>query len=328
MKANTICFSGFSREDEAAAIAMFNGLSQGLASVWSLASENDAELVVIDMDTVYGYMTWLKAQSAGKKTAAVTTSDRSDANFLLARPLKANHLLKLLNDVGSQTAAAEPTVAIAAAADKPVQLPNAEPLASSKAVFPAPSNTTVTAADAIARVTGQHVAMPPLQNGPKKLFHFLKPGALKNPCRLTLADAPDLVIDPAGQAYFAGAALKPLLAYASVELTEQDFQPLSDAQLAQYKAASTGAQPLSRLIWLANLAGYGGELSPGAQRNGEFHLSKWPATEREFPKHFRIATIMVKAPIKLGDVAAQSGASLSDVIDFVNANIATGHIKL
>jgi hypothetical protein len=317
MKANTISFSGFSREDETAAVSMFNSLNERLGGAWSLKNETDAELVVIDMDTVYGYMTWLKAQSAGKKTAAVTSSERSDADFVLSRPLKTDSLLKLLSEL---------TIANLAPTD---HKPDETVIAEKPVVVTAPTApAAVSAADAIARVTGQHVAMPPLQLNSRRLFSYLKPGKLKNACKLQLDGAPSLVIDPALQQYYGSPMLKPLLPYAAADFNEEDFQFLTDAELAKHKAGAGAAQALSRLIWLANLAGHGNELIAGAQRNGEFHLSKWPTSEREFPKHFRIATIMVKAPIKLGDVAAQSGASLNDVIDFVNANIATGHIKL
>ena len=49
-----------------------------------------------------------------------------------------------------------------------------------------------------------------------------------------------------------------------------------------------------------------------------------PQIEREYPKHFRIATVMMKGPAKLTEIAEQSGASLGDVTDFVNAGLATG----
>jgi hypothetical protein len=327
MKGNTIAFTGFSRDDEVTAISTFNSVNERLAGAWLLQKENDAELVVIDMDTVYGYMTWLKAQSAGKKTAAVTTADRSDAEYLLPRPLKADDLFTLLSNLSIETptAIATPVAAIT---------PKASTETITKAIVeapPTPPAVAISPADAIARVTGQHVAMPALQahaNGARKLFHFLKPGGLKGPVKLQIAGAPDLIIDVDQQIYLGGNLLKPLLPYASTELKQDDFQALTDTELQQHKAAAVSAQPLSRLNWLAHLAGHAGELMNGALRNGEFHLSKWPVSEREFPKHFRIATVMIKGPAKLGDIATQSGATLHEVIDFVNANIATGHISL
>jgi hypothetical protein len=323
MKANSICFSGFSREDEVTVVALLNSVNARLSTPWPLLNENDARLVVIDMDTVYGYMMWLKAQSAGKTTAAVTTSERTDANYLLPRPLNQESLYTLLKDLSSASETeteTAPAVKIAAAdVITAVTTPSA------------PAQTAkFSAMEEMARITGQQPAMPPLPAKPaaQKLMDFLKPDALKTAGRLQISGSPDLVIDPLQQVYYGGSMLKPLIPYASAVLTEQDFTTVDQAELAQLQRSPGAAQPLSRLNWLAHLLGHAGELCPGARRNEAFHLSKWPTSEREFPKHFRIATVMIKAPIKLGDVATQTGANLHDVIDFVNANIATGHIRI
>jgi hypothetical protein len=66
-------------------------------------------------------------------------------------------------------------------------------------------------------------------------------------------------------------------------------------------------------------------IAPGIDPNSLFKLNKWPQTEREFPKHFRIATVMMKGPAKLTDIAEQSGVPLAEVTDFVNASLATGY---
>jgi hypothetical protein len=326
MKANSICFSGFSREDEASVAAVLSGVNARLSKPWSLLNENDAHLVVIDMDTVYGYMTWLKAQSAGKITAAVTTSERSDANYVLPRPLNQESLYALLKDLSDSNATEIQAMPAIKTSATEVVAPVANPVpAAPPAALVKPSAT-----EEMARVTGQQPAMPPLSAKPAalKLMDFLKPDALKAASRLQISGSPDLVIDPLQQVYYGGNLLKPLMPYASAVLTEQDFTTVTPAELEQLQRSPGAAQPLSRLNWLAHLLGHGGELCPGARRNEPFHLSKWPTSEREFPKHFRIATVMIKEPIKLGDVATQTGANLHDVIDFVNANIATGHIRI
>ena len=67
-----------------------------------------------------------------------------------------------------------------------------------------------------------------------------------------------------------------------------------------------------------------GQLLPGYDPLGKFRLGKWPQTEREFPKHFRIATAMMKGPTTIDELAAASGVDRAEVVDFVNANLATG----
>jgi hypothetical protein len=63
---------------------------------------------------------------------------------------------------------------------------------------------------------------------------------------------------------------------------------------------------------------------PGFDPEGRFVLSKWPQTEREYPRHFRIATAMMKGPSTVAEIAAASSVPAADVIDFINASLATG----
>ncbi|HIY71561.1 MAG TPA: hypothetical protein H9827_08840, partial [Candidatus Luteimonas excrementigallinarum] len=49
-----------------------------------------------------------------------------------------------------------------------------------------------------------------------------------------------------------------------------------------------------------------------------------PQTEREFARHFRIATAMMKGPATLAEIVEASGAEPGEAADFINANLATG----
>ena len=62
----------------------------------------------------------------------------------------------------------------------------------------------------------------------------------------------------------------------------------------------------------------------GLDPQGRFQLNKWPQTEREYPRHFRIATQMMRGPATVAEIAEASGVPAADVADFVNANLATG----
>ena len=72
----------------------------------------------------------------------------------------------------------------------------------------------------------------------------------------------------------------------------------------------------------------GSEPSPVPARTTRFQLVRWPRVGREFPKHFRIATVMLKNPATVAEIAFASGASEADVADFVNAALAAGHAKV
>src|SRR6185437_9899238 len=51
-------------------------------------------------------------------------------------------------------------------------------------------------------------------------------------------------------------------------------------------------------------------------------------TEREFPRHFRIATAMMKQSAVPADIAQASGTPVDDVIDYINASLAAGWLAV
>src|SRR5690606_26544564 len=93
------------------------------------------------------------------------------------------------------------------------------------------------------------------------------------------------------------------------------------------KATGT-VHPSSRLLWLFALVHGEGQLAAGYDAQKNFRLLKWPQIEREYPKHFRIATVMMKQPATLAEIAEQSGAPLAEVVDFVNAYLAIGTAEM
>lgn len=56
-----------------------------------------------------------------------------------------------------------------------------------------------------------------------------------------------------------------------------------------------------------------------------YKLERWPSIDRGFPKHFRIATVMLKAPASPAEIAEASGASVPEVCEFIVARMASGH---
>ena len=153
--------------------------------------------------------------------------------------------------------------------------------------------------------------------------HWLRPGALNGRARYQSGKGPELFIDFAQRQYFGPATLKPLAEYFVANVGLRDFEQLDD-QAWQNAAGLGEAQPLARLQWFGGLLAGEGKLLPGFDPNGRFVLSKWPQTEREYPRHFRIATAMMKGPSTIAEIAAASSVPAADVIDFINANLATG----
>ncbi|KAA2284185.1 hypothetical protein [Arenimonas fontis] len=310
MSTQSICFAGLSREEEAQVVSQFKQANGRLGNAWVLAPEAEAEVVVIDMDSMYGQMSLMKAIGSGKRVVALTAGNRADADHLLQRPVSAEGIERMLSELAGTMAAAP------AAAQAPARAASDDP-APAEPPAPPPVQTAAPA-------PGPAPAAAPEPAPEPRLFDHLRPGALSGPVRLRLAGAPDLVIDPGRQVYFGGTALKPLLPYCTAVLPPESLAPVSPAELPGLEAQAGGAQPLSRLIWLCALASGNGALMPGFSPNDRYKLLKWPQTEREFPKHFRIATVMMKGPALLTDIAGQSGASLAEVIDFVNASLVAG----
>ena len=110
-------------------------------------------------------------------------------------------------------------------------------------------------------------------------------------------------------------------------MRREDLTPLDQAGWSSGIAALGEPQPLARLQWLGGLLAGKGRLLPGNDPDGKYRLLKWPQTEREYPKHFRIATAMMKGPATVAEVSAASGVTQEEVADFVNANLATGYAE-
>jgi hypothetical protein len=322
---------------------------------WSLVGENEADYVVVDMDSMYGPMSWLRLHAAGKQVIGLTSAARTQTDFRLARPLDRNAFAELLLGIaqgqGLDAAAPEPS----AAADRPVataqpsgmspapvpqdQLPEEHPQAhdeEAEAATPLPSPpgsieagslapTTIEPPAAVAPATPPPPPQaPPMPLAPRGLGDWLAPGALPGRMRFRRHVGPALLIDPATRTYHGPATLKPIAEYFEGSVGLDDFEPVDAATWAHDAAALGAAQPLSRLQWFAGLVAGKGQLLPGYEPEGRFRLGKWPQTEREYPKHFRIATAMMKGPTTIDELAAASGVERAEVVDFVNANLATG----
>lgn len=340
MSSNTVCFTGFSRDDLAQAQALFEQANAQRGMRWSQAPEAEAAVLAIDMDSMYGHMTWLKATGSGRRTVGVTSGERCETDFLLRRPLSVDGMAALLAQLeAGAPAMAESRVAPMAAA--PVATPPpavvsapAAPTAPVREPAPAPAAAAEPSEDEakaaiasqyIAAVTTGQMAALPANAVPHRpaLSDLMAPGVLPGPVRLRLAGAPDLLLDPRSQTWAGATTLKPLLPYVQAELTAADATPVDPAE---FEALRASAQPYMRLLWLCGLTVGAGQLLTGFAPGRKFVLTKWPQIEREFPKHFRIATVMMKGPALAQEIADATGAALAEVTDFINAGLVSGAV--
>jgi hypothetical protein len=304
----TLGTTGMDSATETALHAAFKSANLRTGGRWQLQGENDADFVVVDMDNVYGPMSWLRLHAAGKAVIGLTTASRTQTDYRLARPFDAGQIAELLDAIAQQSGAAAPT-AQAAAWSEPA--PVAKPAAAVATPAPTAPEPAVT-------------TRPARQPG---FADWLDEGVLAGKVRYAPAGGQPVLIDADNRQYFGPAALKPLAGHFVGTIVAGDFANVDAVQWARESAAFGTAQPLLRLQWYGGLLAGRGVLLPGYDPAGKFRLGKWPQTEREFPKHFRIATAMMKGPATLEEIVAGSGISAEEVADFVNANLVTGYAE-
>ena len=160
-----------------------------------------------------------------------------------------------------------------------------------------------------------------------ELGDYLTQGALPGPVRLDIDGAPPLVIDPGAQAYLGPAQLKGFIPYCKRVIRADDWQPVPAGEVALLASRLGSPQPWGRLAWLHGLVSGQGLLREGLSADDRFQLLKWPQIEREYPKHFRIATAMMKGPQTVAEIAQASSTAPEEVADFINASLAAGQAE-
>jgi len=167
-------------------------------------------------------------------------------------------------------------------------------------------------------------AAPPSPKN-RTLSDWLSPGVLVGRVRYVHAGCPELLIDAGARQYHGPATLKPLQACFEGAVERDAFVPLDEAGWKAAIAKLGAAQPLGRLQWYGALvSGHGGA---GLDMTRRYRLTKWPQTEREFPKHFRIATVMMKGPATIDEIATASSLTPAEVAEFINASLMTGYAE-
>jgi hypothetical protein len=137
---------------------------------------------------------------------------------------------------------------------------------------------------------------------------------------------PDLYFDTGAATWHSAASLKGLSPWCLRPLVAADILVMDDVRFAG-DVTTMPAHPAARLAWLVHLVSHDGKLRAGLDPQASYKLSRWPQSEREFPKHFRIATVMLKQSRTLDEIAAESGAGVADVANFINAYDALGYVE-
>ena len=81
--------------------AAFEQANARMPRRWRLVPETEADHVVVDMDSMYGPMSWLRLHAAGKKVVGLTSAQRSQTDFHLPRPFDADGVAEVLQAIAA-----------------------------------------------------------------------------------------------------------------------------------------------------------------------------------------------------------------------------------
>lgn len=342
-KPATVFFTGMDTFDAEQLAVLFHEINRRTGSRWTLGSDAEsASVLVIDVDTLYGHMTWLHAQNSGQIVVALTTGEHADADHVLHRPVTPDAMRRLLLGLSKDSGPDADMNAAAAPTPTPAPAPAPTPATTDTLEEPARIATPVAAAVTSPPVQRETPAPAPVAApASPATFEDSAPTTAASPYLIDvlLADEPPqgaqkfelvghgtLAFDRSRKVFAAGSGIREYLPYTQVALENGAIRTIGEAEFDALCQSTGGTQPLARLLWLAALGGNAGKAPVGGP-NARFRLRKWPQIEREFPKHFRIATAMMKGFHSPTEFAEQSGASVPEVNDFIAASLTTGHAE-
>ncbi|HEX6613439.1 MAG TPA: hypothetical protein VF022_06205 [Rhodanobacteraceae bacterium] len=320
--------------------AALGRLTGRLSHYWEWSDLAHAELVIVDMDSMFGHMAWLKAHGAGKHVITFARSGQvQGSDLVLGKPLDDDALAAVLEEAAGlmdhSADALRGTDAAPAPKAPPVAAPAPRPKPAPKQAHPAEARTAsvmnlAAAADAppppaAAAPIPAPVAAPAPATAPEpEPVNIADLLVRRPPAHAARVGGSDLVVDPERDVYYADEALKPL--------KEPLEQPTSALKALDAGALAAARQrkplPLARLRWFCGLVATPGKLAHGMGDDERYKLARWPQTEREFPRHFRVATAMMKEAATPADLAAASGVPVAEVIDYINASKAAGWLAI
>src|SRR5690606_6229993 len=95
----TLGLTGMDPATETALKATFLEANARLGEQWTLVSDAEAGHVVVDMDSMYGPMSWLRLHAAGKQVIGLTSAPRTQTDYRLGRPFDPAQMAELLAEI-------------------------------------------------------------------------------------------------------------------------------------------------------------------------------------------------------------------------------------
>src|SRR3954463_14061589 len=109
----TIAITGASEQDAARIAVLLERHRSRLSTPWQSVEAADADLLLIDIESMYGQMDWLRARSRGRLVIAYTSAaEPLEPEVSVRKPVVSSDLVALLNrtseDMGRGKACAAP----------------------------------------------------------------------------------------------------------------------------------------------------------------------------------------------------------------------------
>jgi hypothetical protein len=158
------------------------------------------------------------------------------------------------------------------------------------------------------------------------LREYLAGTLLGGPARITLPDAPSLVLDPKLQVFHSLGRLAALALYCRLPIRLGAWEVLTNTAMQSVRE-HVDAHPYLHLQWLDRYLNSGGRLAPHLDPGGRYRLTKrLMGLVPEFQAASRIGSAMLTAR-RLEEIARESETDLNEVYDVVNAYESIGYIE-
>lgn len=158
------------------------------------------------------------------------------------------------------------------------------------------------------------------------LRDYLVGNLLGGSARITLPDAPALVLDPKDQVFHSEGRLAILAPYCLQTIRLGAWEVLTNSAMQEVRER-VHAHPYLHLLWLDRYLKSGGRLAPHLDSGGRYRLTKrLMGLLPELQSASRIGSAMLTAR-RLDEIARESGADLNEVFDVVNAYESIGYVE-
>ncbi|MGY6588488.1 MAG: hypothetical protein ACXIUB_09415 [Wenzhouxiangella sp.] len=278
-------------------------LGRGSDSQWTIIDQPGGDLTLIDVDDEAGRAR-LDSLDPDARVIAFTRDRESEFPVRLGKPLRSREFLSLLEKLsdGGWPTGESPAPADASAPESEREQPE---LAQARN-------------DAEAESAWETFEREP-QAGHRTLAEHLRLNVWRKPGVLTQAGWPLLVIDPGSGAWFFDGTITDLEPRQFSEpIPEQAVVFISNDELVE-RIQGHRQRPLSELKWFAGLAQSRGQLHPDLAGEVEFMLTQVPAEAMKSEALHALARLLIRGPMTLDALLAESGHSRENVSAFLNA---------